>query len=240
MDCKTAGLLLPFLNPRAEQLPGELAGALEAHVSGCPACTSALQNSGREDRVVAVAMKDVDIPDGLRDRLLDRLRLDRLRRRTWPIRHPRWSVAAAVLLLCMSGALGYWWQRPLPVDMNAFVDYSDQAGYQEQADNLLATRRTARPTFLRYSFLVSAATERFQGKLVDRLTFEGNTGQIAEVYILTSRDFDLDATTMASAGSGNFMVEWIHDAGSNVAYLVRYSGGPFRDWLFVKDGQGAA
>ena len=236
MDCKTAGLLLPFLNPRAERLPGELAEAVEAHVNQCAICTSSLQNMGREDRVVAVAMKDVEIPDGLHDRLIDRLRLERLRRRTWPMRHPRWSAAAAVLMLCIGGAFGYWWQRPMPVDMDAFVEYSDQAGYQEQADNLLAGRHIVRPHFLRYSLLISSALERFQGKLAPRLTFEGNAGQIAEVYILTSRDFDLGATTESSAGSGNFTIELIRD--SNVVYLVRYSGGPL-DWLFVKDNQGA-
>ena len=40
MDCKTARLLLPYLNPRAEPLPVELAGALEMHAGQWAACTS--------------------------------------------------------------------------------------------------------------------------------------------------------------------------------------------------------
>ena len=236
MDCKTARLLLPYFNSRAEQLPAELAEALEGHAGPCASCSSFLRNAGRSDRVIAVAMKDVQIPPGLRDRLVARLRRERAhRRRTWAVRHPRWSVAAAVLLLSIGGALGYWWHKPLPsIDILAFADYSDQAGSREQVDNLLLGRREAPPTPFRYNFLVSSAMERFQGKVVPRLLFEGNAGQIAEVYILTSRDFDLEASFLLSpAGSGNFTIELLRDSNPNVAYLVRYSGGPL-DWLLVQ------
>ncbi len=237
MDCTTARLLLPFLNPRAERLPEELAAALEAHASKCATCTALLQDSGREDRVIAVAMKDVHIPHGLQGRLIAGLRPEPVvRRRTWPLRHPRWSMAAAALLLCLAGAFGYWLQRPLPIDIDAFAEYSDQAGYPEQADNLFSPLHLARPALFRYQFLISSAMEKFEGRLVPRLLFEGNAGQIAEVYILTSKNYDLAASEPKfPAGSGNFRIVLIRDDPNQVAYQIRYSGGPL-DWLVIDAG----
>jgi hypothetical protein len=240
MDCKTARLLLPFLNPRAEQLPAELAEALEAHANQCAACTLVLQNTGREDRLIAVAMKGVEIPEGLRGRLVAGLRRERARRRrTWPVRHPRWSAAAAVLLLCIGGAFGYWWQKPLPpVDIAALAGISSLEGY-EQVRLLLAERgrREAPPGQFRYNLLISCGWERLQGKLVPRLVFEGNAGQVAEVFILNSKEFDLDATSSESSG-GNANFEFRRYPNNNPeAYLVKYTGGPV-DWLFVKEPNG--
>jgi hypothetical protein len=236
MDCNTARLLLPYFNVRAEPLPAELAEAFEAHAGQCASCTSILQDSGREDRLIAIAMKDVEVPAGLQARLLAGLRKERIRRRrTWPVRHPRWSVAAAVLLLCVGGSLGYWWQRPLPlVDISAFADYSSQAGSREQVDNLLVGRREPRPAVFDYNFLISSTLEMFQGKVVPRLLFEGNGGQIAEVYILTAHDFDLERSFPQSpAGSANYNIELLSDPNNpKIAYLVRYTGGALK-WLLV-------
>ena len=219
MDCQTARLLLPFLNPRAEQLPAEVARALESHVSQCAACSTILQESGREDRIIAVAMKDVIVPDGLRERLLAGLRAPRARR-IWILRQPRWAAAAALLFLFLSGALGYWWQRPLPtIDMNALADASALAGTPEQLQALYRERglRTEPPRIFRYDFLISCGWELFQGKLAPRLLFEGSSGQLAEVFILTDRQFDLAASP---AGSAN--IELIRDPNDDrVAYVVR-------------------
>jgi hypothetical protein len=240
MDCTTARLLLPFLNPRAEQLPEEVAAGLEAHANQCATCTALLQDSGREDRVIAVAMKDVPIPHGLHERLVAGLHREPVRRRrTWPLRHPRWSMAAAALLLCLAGAIGYWMQRPLPIDVEAFAEYSDQASYPEQADNLLSPLHLARPALFRYQFLISSAMEKFEDRLVPRLLFEGNAGQIAEVYILTNKKFDLAASyPKFPAGSGNFKIELRPDPNNpQVAYQIRYSGGPL-DWLLVEANNG--
>jgi hypothetical protein len=230
MDCQTAGQLLPYLNPRAEPLPTELARELEAHASDCPTCSALLQNTGREDRVIALAMRDVEVPDGLHDRLLARLRRERIRRRrNWPVRHPRWAAAAAVLLCFVAGAFGYWWQRPLPsIDMNT-LEITSQLPAGQQVAALLRERglRFAPPSVLRYNFMISCGSELFQGKLVPKLLFEGNGGQIAEVFILTSRDFDLASTPEAS---GNLVLDK-DPFDKNIRYLVRFTGAS-RDWIF--------
>lgn len=229
MDCQTAQLLLPFLNPRAEPLPVEVARALESHVNQCAACSTILQDSGREDRIIAVAMKDVVIPDGLRGRLLNTLRTQRARR-TWIARNPRWAAAAALLFLVLSGALGYWWQRPLPaIDMNALTDTSLLAG-SEQLRALYKERglHTEPPRILRYDFLVSCGWELFQGKLAPRLLFQGPSGQLAEVFILTDRQFDLTASPDGSAN-----IELRRDPNdASMAYVVRSTGGP-SNWVFM-------
>ncbi len=234
MDCQTAGQLLPFLNPRAEPLPAELAQSLEAHAGECPTCSALLQRTGREDRVIALAMRNVEVPEGLHDRLLARLRRERSRRRrNWPMRHPRWAAAAAVLLCFVAGGFGYWWHQPLPtVDMNG-LEAIAQLTASDQVAALLQERglRITPPRVLRYNFMISCGSELFQGKLVPRLLFEGNNGQIAEVFILTSRNFRGLATL---AASGNFA--WRVDPfDSSICYLVRFTGGS-PDWVFNLEG----
>ena len=82
--------------------------------------------------------------------------------------------------------------------------------------------RMTPPRVLRYNFMVSCGSELFQGKLVPRLLFEGNNGQIAEVFILDDRGFRSCEPELAS---GNFV--WCADPDSIPisCYLVRFSGG---------------
>ena len=56
------------------------------------------------------------------------------------------------------------------------------------------------------------------------MLFEGNQGQIAEVYILSSKDFDLKGSyEKTPAGSGIFVIELREDTiNPKVAYLVPY------------------
>jgi hypothetical protein len=236
MDCKTARLLLPYFNVRAEPLPAELAAEFEAHAAQCPACTARLQNSGREDRIIAVAMRDVEIPEGLQSQILAKLRRERARRRwSWPVRHPRWSVAAALLLCLVGGALGYWWQKPLPVlDISALAANSSLDG-QYQVEALFAENgiRQTPPRQFRYNLLVSSGMELVQGKLVPRLRFETRDGQFAEVFILTSKNFNL---AESEGASGNYLL--LRDSDPDRAFLVRYGGGPV-NWLFLSEPSGA-
>jgi prepilin-type processing-associated H-X9-DG protein len=183
-------------------------------------------------------MKDVEIPEGLHDRLLSGLRRARARRRrTWPLRHPRWSIAAALLLCLAGGAFGYWWQRPLPaLDLSALAA-KDALDGQYQIEALFAEHgiRQSLP-ILPYRLLVSSGMEMIQGKLVPRLRFEARDGQFAEVYILNNKDFDL---TVIPAATGNFSFV-PEDPGPNPkrAFLVRHGGG-LPNWLFP-DGRAGA
>ena len=237
MDCQTARQLLPYLNPRAEPLPAELASSLEAHAGQCDFCSTQLQTSGREDRVIALAMRDVDIPEGLQQRLLGRLRRERIkRRRNWPVHHPRWAAAAA-LFLCLSATAGvFWWQRPLPtIDMIALENSAQESGSEKQVAILFAERgwHVAPPRVFRYNFLVSCGWELFQGKIVPRLLFEGNNGQIAEVFILSTKAFN----TAGSEASGNFAL-FQDPSDENTWYLVR-STGASPNWVFNPSPNGA-
>jgi hypothetical protein len=237
MDCQTARLLLPYLNPRAESLPTEIAHTLEAHVAGCERCTQQLQQTGREDRIVAQAMRDVEVPDGVQQRLLVRLRRERIRRRrNWPVRHPRWAAAAALFFCLIAGASVYWWQRPLPIiDVNALEYVSQFAGSPQQVEMLFAERgiRKQPPTLFRYNYLVTCGWELLQNKVVPRLLFEGNNGQLAEVYILSDSQFDL---AKSPPGTGNILFR-SDPFDPEALYMVRYSGGA-PDWLFNASAPG--
>ena len=238
MDCKTARLLLPLLNPRAQELPADLRQALESHVAECSSCNSLLAHTGRADRLIAAAMKDIEVPTGLDQRLLAGLRRERpAGRRTWPLRHPRagrslrrscsfrsgersvigWRGLCPWLILHLWTRLVLWKERP-----NRLPTFSPS----------VASVRARRRNFAITSWFPPAGSYSKE-KVVPRLLFQGNAGQIAEVYILTNKDFDLKASLpMSPAGSGNFTIELQCDDPNNprVAYLVKYTGGPL-DWL---------
>src|SRR5207302_588577 len=106
MDCKTARLLLDFDRPGAPELERADADALEGHLAGCPQCDALVQAERPFDAALGHAMRQVEVPDGLRTQLLARLEAER---GAW---YRRWyghgfralAAAAAVLLL-----LWRWW-----------------------------------------------------------------------------------------------------------------------------------
>src|SRR5690242_15755148 len=106
MDCRTARLLLDYARPAPAELPGGDAAALEGHLTACPECEALARAERQADDRLGRAVRDVPVPDGLRDRLLARLGAER---RRWYPRRLTWgggtlAGAAAALLL----AFGLW------------------------------------------------------------------------------------------------------------------------------------
>src|SRR5947199_10073810 len=101
MDCKTARLLLDFDRPGAADLERADADALEGHLAGCPQCDALAHSERQLDATLGRAMRQVEVPDGLRAQLLARLEAER---GAW---YRRWyghgfralAAAAAVLVL---------------------------------------------------------------------------------------------------------------------------------------------
>src|SRR5262245_13853267 len=98
MDCNTARLLLDFARPG--DLDAAEAGDLERHLADCPDCGPPARAGRALDRHLGRAVRRVEVPEGLRGRLLARLEADRgdLHRR-WAGHGLRAAAAAAAVLL---------------------------------------------------------------------------------------------------------------------------------------------
>src|SRR5438067_13660259 len=77
MDCSTARLLLDFARPRAGDLGPVEAEELERHLAHCIECDAMARAARRADEHLGAAMRQVELPDGLRAGLLTRLDAER-------------------------------------------------------------------------------------------------------------------------------------------------------------------
>ena len=87
MDCKTARLLLDFARPLCPELDTADAEALHSHLAECPECGPFAAGERRIDGHFGRAVRDVPVPEHLRDRLVKRLAVERdawYRRRLLP------------------------------------------------------------------------------------------------------------------------------------------------------------
>jgi predicted anti-sigma-YlaC factor YlaD len=119
MDCKTARLLLEFVRPQAGEMDATELAAFEQHLAGCPECDAVVRGERSLDHAFAKAMQAVEVPNGLRNRLLSRLERERgdvyLR---W-FGHAARAFAAAAVLVIATWVIIAWRQSHLPaVDMD--------------------------------------------------------------------------------------------------------------------------
>jgi hypothetical protein len=238
MDCKTARLLLPFARPHRCELEQTEAGALEGHLDHCPDCHSLAQHEDAFDQRLGRAMRQVEVPAGLREQLLARLEAERgdwYRRRF--AQHARLAAAAAILLVL--GWTGWHWVRDrvqAPIDPEKVVE---AFGNQAAEDPRLRAEATLKhlgveaplpPHLFNYNLLVppAALTELpgHPGCRVPLLLFEGN-GRRAWVYVVKERDIPDNAPEIA--GGGSFKAQRIDAEGYR--FLVIHEGENL-DWLW--------
>ena len=112
MDCRTALRKLEAVRPDSEDLNDPELAAAAAHLREHPQCAATFQARQELDRTIGRGMRDVAIPPGLKQRLLDRLEspepasqpsaspqtlLPARARRRWVVWVPAGAVAACVL-----------------------------------------------------------------------------------------------------------------------------------------------
>jgi len=232
MDCKTARLLLDFARPEARELEAEEAAALERHLDHCPDCHSQAYNERQLDDRLAKAMRQVEVPAGLREQLLSRLetaRSDWHRQRFAHI--ARLSVAAAALLIL--SWTGWYWVRErfiTPIDTQRVAD---AASNDAMDDPRVRTERELRELgihtplsrYLDYSLLVCppamAELPGYPGRKVPMLVFARN-GRWARVYLIAQKA--IPEKTAAVTGGSSFK-----------AMLAPWEGEPYR-FLVIHDG----
>ena len=247
MDCKNARLLLEFTHPGSAELDRDDAEALHQHLADCPDCAAQAREERRADEHLGRALRAVPVPAGLRERLLKRLSDDHdasSRRRLL-----RWAgggaAAAAVLAAVL---LGYHtWFGQLPAvngnDLHAQANSQPRSQPQTVEENFqsMGVAMKAPPRF-DYSYLDSYGLVAFQGQQVPQLLFvlrAERTGPpaLARVYVLSSRQFDLQQTRKngVTFPGSTYRVELEDFGDPNYLYAIVFSGESLRSFYKEND-----
>jgi hypothetical protein len=237
MDCKTARLLLDFNRPRWGELPADEAGELSRHLASCPECDAAGRAEHRLDEHFGRAVRDVPVPDGLRERLLERLKEERaavLRRRVaWGARAA--AIAAALLVATLLG-WHFFGRQPatLKIDdvlVSDFEKYNDRS--PQTVENWFREHRNVAmvaPPQFNYGYLADYDLATLQGKSVPHLVFQRaeDTGVTrARVFVLTREQFDLSALPgdpPELESYGRRLTVWDSPEEPQTRYLIVYDG----------------
>jgi hypothetical protein len=247
MDCKTARLLLDFARPG--ELDAAEADALEAHLAGCAECEALARAERQLDRHLGRAVSRVDVPAGLRGRLLARLEADRgAVHRRWAGHGLRAAAAAAALLVAAWGVREWSWaRRPEPNLTAAWeavkqrqIAPPDRAAVGQSFASLGVS--TELPRGLNYALLRYYGVTEFQGERVPQLVFirADAPGVRAEVRILSDRQFklaDLPADARQSEEGYPEKVELEVRPSRRFADLFVYTGDDL-GWLRARPDEG--
>jgi hypothetical protein len=239
MDCKNARLLLEFIHPGSAELDSAEAEALHQHLGECPDCAAQAREERRADEHLGRAMRDVPVPDGLRERVLKRLTIERdawYRRwiRRWLVRG---VAAAAVIAGLWVGYLTLFNRLPALSrdDVLRLADGPplDRRREVEEGLNAVPGSPIPVPSQYNYELLRSFGMKILRGKTVPYLRFVSPSAERdrppdeAHVYIITSRQFDLE-TTMRNIGTlsagDHFSVNVSFSPDMDAIYLVFFRG----------------
>jgi hypothetical protein len=258
MDCDIARLFLPFDRPGGRELDGPEAEELHAHLEQCSSCNALAMNIRRLDAHLGRAMQSVEIPAGLKGRLLERLAEERgLIRRKWANRVMRAAAIAASVLLVLWGGYSFFIKDEVNrIDAQVLHYRVAVAGQnKDQVNDALKGMGApgGAPDFVNYAYLkgLPALAEvprpSFREAVplppakVPQLIFvrgdvpgQGSpaTAQIAIVYVVKKSEYKIVAPD-----------EDIHDypfklaiesPGNSYVYLVLYTG---KDWDWLRSRQ---
>jgi hypothetical protein len=231
MDCQTARLLFGF-SPTAREMPEAEGEALENHLAGCAECGNLAQYERRFHTRISHAMKDLPIPDGLRLRILARLKAERGDAyRRWAGRSVRVALATAAVFLVSWLAWSFWQKPPADLDIDRihqkmYVDLSSaNMEWVEQWFDQTHHIAIQAPKRFDYAALTYFDMSEFEGKKVPMLLFARDQVS-ARVYIVTTKDFNF-ANLPASANkisSSGITVEIQRNPGADFAYVIVYKG----------------
>jgi hypothetical protein len=196
MDCTTVRLLLECARPNAAELDAAEADALERHLAGCPACDRLASDQRRTDDTLGRALRQVEVPSGLREQIFHRLDRDRAewQRRRFG-RALSWVAAAAAVLLVIWGGWRWLAARPTRLD----PDYTWHQANERQSNKAMveeAYRRLDVPMAspdLNFVLLIAyglGEVPGYPGRVVPQLVFH-HQAQDAVVYVIDTQRFGL-------------------------------------------------
>jgi hypothetical protein len=236
MDCETARLFLHFDRPGERDLDGPEADELHAHLEQCSACHSLALGAHRLDQHLSRAMRAVEVPSGLKGRLLERLAADRRivkRRRLGKLTRVL-AVAACLLLLVWAGyAVFNPTRKSISADQIA-IAYNVGGRDQDRVNDALKRlgASACAPGFVNYAHLSAApalADLPYYEKKVPQLSFINQRRPVlhATIWVIDNNRFkveDLGASTQSYPEK----LEVEHRG--RYTYLILYNGNNW-DWL---------
>lgn len=225
MDCRDAQFYLRIRREAVDELGREVTVELERHCADCPVCAAEARSAARFDAAVAVAMRNVPLPPGLRDQLVARLSAQRgavLRRKAY-----QFAAAAAAVLLSVGLGYGYFWQARPQADTTALVMDLDTRSDPERAEEtvrrwLLAEQLPDRlPEPFDFRFYRWHGKEPILGRDVPVVVFSDLSGaEIAKVYAFRDTVFDLKM--LQDAQSSHWQAK-VYPQGRGVTYVVVFT-----------------
>jgi hypothetical protein len=251
MDCKTARLLLDYARPMPAELPGGDVAALESHLTACPECEAVARAERQADDHLGRAVRDVPVPDGLRDRLLARLRAER---RRWYRRRLLWTggtqAAAAAGVLIALGVWGHFHPAQLPApyleaiaeEVSQQIPPQDGQGaspekveewFQYKHHRAVVAPRDFDLRPLNYGLLTYYGMADCQGQRVPMLLFANGRDQ-ARVYVLSDKDFNLAELRRQQATLNSFgctIAARLDPNGEGIVYVFIYTGNAMNPFL---------
>ncbi|MBY0513542.1 MAG: hypothetical protein K2P78_06480 [Gemmataceae bacterium] len=226
MDCRDAQFYLRLRRHAADELGPDVTADLDRHVTGCPGCAADARSAGRFDQAVAVAMRNVPLPPGLRDRLVAKLSAQRgsvLRRRAY-----QYAAAAAAVLLAVGLGYGAVWQsRPKADTAKLLMERDELVTNPQTAEDAVRSWLAAEdlpdrlPEPFDYRYYDIHGKTPIQGRDVPFVRFRviGETGmpETATVYAYRKSHFDLAGVQDAQASHHQAKK---YPAGLSVTFVV--------------------
>jgi len=240
MDCDNARLYLPYLTPGGKDLDGAEADELRAHLEQCSACNALAMNARRLDQHLGRAMRAVEVPVGMKPRILERLGGDRggfkrrLRQRI------SWVAAVAASLLVTFLAYGYWTrQRLKDIDPAYLVQSASVGGHNQEEANKALVRLGAQKLAPNYNYAylfgepALAEPPGHEGRKVPQFTF------IRQPVTLTQARKEPEVAIVYAFPKGQYDVGRPGPADSNYRYkvAVRTQDDPTCDYLILYNGK---
>jgi len=238
MDCRTARHLLDFNRPHAPELDRTDQQLLDGHLAVCPDCDALARAERQLDDRLGEAVRDVPVPQGLHERIVQRLHQEREGwYRTQLGRGLRVFAAAAAVFLVAWFGLSAWRQHhlPRPSDDELAQSFNPMTPPDRRdAEHWFGRNvvETNGPSDFNYQYLCPVfGFAHFRGEKVPCMTFlrPSDDGErpraVAYVHILSRRQFDLGGLSELSKpySPPRFKVE-VRKPTAEYAYVIVYSG----------------
>ena len=239
MDCKTARLMFEYARPNNRELDATETRALEDHLTSCDDCGPLARGERRADEAVGRAMRQVDVPDQLRGRILARLKEQHTeRRRRWAFNGLRGAAAAAALLLAALGLWHWYAVRPaFPVE-HQLEQANIAPPSREQVEQTLRGQGVAGAPDLDYSHLRWLFLTNVDGRPTPLLVFnnrgdDGRGPRQALVFVVADTQFNAGALPENPPRDADYEYKCQvqrPQPGAHFGYVVYYTGND-ADWL---------
>jgi hypothetical protein len=234
MQCRDAQFYLRLRRHAGDELGADVTADLDRHTAACPACAADSRVSASFDRAVAVAMRSVTVPVGLRDKLATLASAHRgavIRRKAYHL-----AALAASLFLVVGLAFGMFSASRPKIDTNQFVEFNDELiqNPDGKLQRWLAEQKV--PTQLPEPFdpllLFEVCKETIQGKDIPVAIFRHPTDPqgFAKVYIFRD-DGTYNLKDLQNAQASHTMARVIDDQTRfrGVKYVIVHTVHPPRN-----------